>query len=136
MVDKSFNEITVGETASFSHRISEEDVATFSRLSGDRNPLHVDEEYAQQTKFGGRVVHGLFLAALVSRLIGVYLPGKHSLLLFTEFRFKAPARIGDIVKVEGRVIAKSPATQVVETAIEIKKDSVGLVEGVVKAQIL
>lgn len=128
--------MAVGETASFSHCISEEDITTFSRLSGDENPLHVDEGYAKQTKFGGRVVHGLFLAALVSRLIGVYLPGRRSLLLFTEFRFKAPARIGDIVKVEGRVTAKSPATQVIEIAIEIKKDSINLVEGAVKVQVL
>lgn len=136
MNGKSFNEIAVGETASFSHHISEEDIVIFSRLSGDRNPLHVDEEYAEQTKFGSRVVHGLFLAALVSRLIGVYLPGKRSLLLFTEFRFKAPARIGDIVKVGGRVIAKSPATRIVEEAIEVKKGSTVLVQGTVKVQIL
>lgn len=136
MVDKSFSEIAVGETASFSHEISEEDITRFSHLSGDENPLHVDEEYAQQTKFGGRVVHGLFLAALVSRLIGVYLPGRHSLLLFTEFQFKAPARIGDLVKVEGRVIAKSPATRIVEEVIEVKKDSLVLVQGTVKVQVL
>lgn len=136
MVDKSFNEIAVGETASFSHHISEEDITRFLRLSGDENPLHVDEEYAQQTKFGGRVVHGLFLAALISRLIGVYLPGRRSLLLFTEFRFKAPARIGDLIKVEGRVIAKSPATRIVEEVIEVKKDSMILVQGTVKVQVL
>ena len=136
MVDKSFNEIVVGETASFSHRISEENIATFVRLSGDENPLHIDEEYARQTKLGGKVVHGLFLAALVSRLIGVYLPGKRSLLLFTEFRFKAPARIADTVKVEGRIIAKSPATRVVEVAVEVKKDSINLLEGVIKVQVL
>ena len=124
IVDKSFAEIAVGDTASFFHHISEEDIVIFSRLSGDENPLHIDEKYAQQTKFGGRVVHGLFLAALVSRLIGVYLPGRRSLLLFTEFRFKVPARIGDLVKVEGVVIAKSPAINVVEMAVEIKKNSV------------
>ncbi len=54
---KSFDDIFVGETASFLHRISEEDVATFSRLSGDENPLHIDEKYARETKLGGRVVH-------------------------------------------------------------------------------
>ena len=71
-----------------------------------------------------------------SWLIGMYLPGKRSLLLFAEFRFKTPARIGDTVEVLGTVTAKSQATRVVETAIEIKKGSTNLVEGAVKVQIL
>lgn len=136
MNEKSFEEIVVGETEFFVRLISEEDVMAFSHLSGDENPLHTDEAYAKLTKFGGRVVHGMFLAALVSQLIGMRLPGKYALLLAEELRFKAPARVGDTVRVGGRVIAKSPATRMVEIAIEIIRDSVNLVEGVVKVQIL
>lgn len=133
---KSFEEFAIGDAASFSHWVSEEDVAAFARLSGDNNPLHIDEEYAKKTKLGGRVAHGMFLAALVSRLVGMRLPGKRSLVLFAEFRFKAPARIGDMVTVAGAVTAKSHATRIVEVAVEIKKESIVLVEGTVKVQVL
>lgn len=136
MTDKAFDEIMVGETVSFRRSISEEDVEFFSRLSGDKNPLHLDETYAQSTQFGGRVVHGMFLAALISKLVGMHLPGKHALLLSEELRFKAPARIGDAVKVIGTVSAKSIATQIIDVVIQIKKDSTVLAEGMAKVQIV
>lgn len=137
MNEKSFEEIMVGDTESFSRHIREEDVVAFSRLSGDENPLHVDETYAKFTKFGGRVAHGMFLAALVSQLVGMRLPGKRALLLAEELRFKAPARIGDKVEVSGRVNAKSSTTKILEIAVEIKNNSKKiLAEGTVKVQIL
>lgn len=137
MKEKSFEEIVVGETDFFTRFISEKDIMAFSHLSGDQNPLHTDEAYAKLTKFGERVVHGMFLAALVSQLVGMRLPGKRALLLAEELRFKAPARIGDTVRVGGRVIAKSPATRILEIAVEVKnKSKTILAEGVVQVQIL
>lgn len=137
MNEKSFDEIMVGDTASFVHHIREEDVVSFSHLSGDENPLHIDEAYAKSTKFGGRVVQGMFLAALVSRLVGMRLPGKYALLLAEELYFKAPARIGDRVEVAGRVDVKSSATRILEIAVVVKNSSkMILAEGVVKVQVL
>lgn len=136
MIDRPFEKILVGDKASFTRQITEKDVAVFSRLSGDENPLHMDEAYAAGTKLKGRVAHGMFLASLISCLVGVHLPGKRSLLLSLEVRFKSPARIGDMIKVEGVVVAKSQATRIVEVEIKIKKDPTILVEGVAKVQLL
>ena len=136
MVDKNFDEIIVGETASFSRKISEADIWDFTSLSGDQKPLHTDEAYAKETKFGGRIVHGMFLATLVSQLAGMYLPGKHCLLLSEELVFKLPARINDEILVVGTVIAKSQSTKIIEIKIEIKRGPDLLVEGAIKTQIL
>jgi 3-hydroxybutyryl-CoA dehydratase len=136
MIDRPFEEILVGDEASFIRQIIEEDVAVFSRLSGDKNPLHIDEAYAAGTKLGGRVAHGMFLASLISCLVGVHLPGKRSLLLSLEVKFKSPARIGDILKIEGAVVSRSQATRIVEVEVKIKKDHTILVEGVAKVQML
>lgn len=136
MVDKTFNEITVGESASFIHQITKKNVEDFAHLSGDKNPLHTDEAYAKETKFSGRIVHGLFLAALVSRLAGMYLPGKRCLLLSEELIFKLPARINDEVEVMGTVVSKSQSTKIIEIKIEIKRRPDFLAEGAIKTQIL
>src|SRR3989344_3381090 len=104
--DRSFGSISVGERASIEHIVTEDDVRTFAKLSGDQNPLHTDEAYAKQTAFGGRVVHGMFLAALVSQLVGMELPGKRALLLKASFEFKKPVHIGETLHIEGTVGAK------------------------------
>lgn len=117
--DRPFASLQVGDTATFECRIPEDDVRAFADLSGDQNPLHMDDAYARATPFGGRVVHGMLLGGLVSRLIGMQLPGKRALLLKESLEFKKPVRIEDTVKVEGEIVRASLATHIIEVEIHI-----------------
>ncbi len=134
--DISMDDIQVGDTASFDRTLTEGDVHSFAQLSGDMNPLHMDETYARTTKFGRRVVHGMLLGSLCSRLVGMYLPGKRCVYLGQTLTFKKPVFIGDTVSISGEVMAKSISTGIVEIAISITKDDEEMVEGNAVVQIL
>ena len=133
--DRAFASISVGEAASFEKIISEDDVRAFAVLSGDYNPLHMDDAYARSTSFGARVVHGMLLAGLVSRLIGMQLPGKRALLMKESLEFKKPVYIGDTVTVEGTLTRVSPATQIVELDIHIQVGGTLVATGNVHVQV-
>lgn len=134
--DLKWEDIKVGDTASFLHIISEQDVADFARLSGDYNPLHMNAEYAARTKFGQRIVHGAFLEALGSKLIGMYLPGKRCLFLSQNSQFKNPAFIDDAVEVFGEVKNKSESTKIIDIAVEARRGQEILMLGECKVQII
>lgn len=93
----------VGQRASFSKTLTEADVALFVAVTGDVNPLHVDEEFAGRTFFGGRIVHGLLAGALVSTVIGTRLPGTGAIYRAQSFRFRRPVRVGDTLTAEVEV---------------------------------
>lgn len=132
----NFTDIQKGDSASFSVTITESDAEKFAEISGDYNPLHIDEAYAKGTEFGGRVVHGMFLGALVSRLVGMELPGKKALLLKETLEFKKPARIGDRITVKGSVAHKSEAFRLVELSVEIRTEKELLANGSVHVRVL
>jgi acyl dehydratase len=119
---RKLSSIKVGETASLRHSITAGDIRAFARLSGDRNPLHADAAYAKTTAFKRPVVHGMFLGALVSRLIGMKLPGAYSLMMRESLDFKKPVFIGDTIIVLAKVVHASPATGIVELAVDIRKN--------------
>lgn len=96
--------LQTGSTYSFSGAISEEMVEDFARLSGDYNPVHMDEEFCRQHKLGHRIVHGMLVLSMVSKMIGMCLPGPGSVWLSQSFDFIRPARIGDQLTVTGRVL--------------------------------
>jgi 3-hydroxybutyryl-CoA dehydratase len=131
-----FEDIKKGHTASFKKVITENDVQKFAELSGDKNPLHVDERYATTTVFGRRIIHGMFIGALVSRLVGMELPGKRALLMEETLKFKKPAHIGDTLTVKGVVVHKSEATRILELLIEIHTEKELLVSGSVQVIVL
>lgn len=89
--------LTVGDTASRSKTFTEDDVRFFAHLSGDANPVHLDEAYAAGTRFGRRIVHGMFTAALISAVIGNDLPGPGTIYLSQSLQFRAPVYLGDTV---------------------------------------
>lgn len=117
--DFRLDQIEVGDAASFRHRISAADLAGFALLSGDCNPLHADPVYAATTRFGRPVVHGMFLASLLSRLVGMHLPGKRCLYLSQSLDFVGPAFVDDEVEVRGSVLQKQEATRTVVLRTEI-----------------
>ena len=90
---------------SFELDVTERDVSAFSELSGDRNPLHVDAAYASRTEFGRPIAHGALLVGLVSRVLGMHIPGQRSLLLSMSVRFPKPLFYPSRVRVEGRLIS-------------------------------
>lgn len=92
-----FEDLTIGKTAEFSKTITDEDVMTFAEVTGDFNPVHVDEAAAAKTRFGGRIAHGMLSAGLVSAAIGNKLPGAGSIYLGQTLRFTLPVRIGDTI---------------------------------------
>lgn len=134
--DLKWEDIKVGDTTSFSRTVTEQDVTDFARLSGDYNPLHTDERYAQTTKFGKKVVHGMFLGALISRLLGMELIGKRCLFLNHDLQFKNPAFIGDTVMVNGEVKSKSESTKILDIWVEIRRGKDLLASSEIKVQMI
>jgi 3-hydroxybutyryl-CoA dehydratase len=108
-----YDEIAVGATDSFSVTVNEKMVNDFAQLTGDENPLHTDAAYAEETKFGGRVAHGMLIGGLFSQLIGMHLPGKYSLYLSQALQFRNPVMIGAKVLIRGEVTHKSDASKTI-----------------------
>lgn len=87
----------VGDAAEVSKTINDEDVRAFAELTGDRNPVHLDEEFASATRFGRRIAHGMLGASLISTVLASELPGGGSVYLSQTLRFTAPVFLGDTV---------------------------------------
>ena len=96
--------LKVGDAAEISKTIADEDVRAFAELTGDRNPVHLDEEYAAGTRFGRRIAHGMLGASLVSAVLANELPGRGTVYLSQTLRFTAPVFLGDTVT--ARVVVK------------------------------
>ncbi|HLB07672.1 MAG TPA: MaoC family dehydratase [Alphaproteobacteria bacterium] len=92
-----FEDLKVGDTFSYTRRIGAKDVRGFAEISGDDNPLHLDERFARTTRFGGRIVHGMLTASLISSLVGVKLGVPGVIYLGQTLNFRAPVRPGDSV---------------------------------------
>ncbi|NRA20998.1 MAG: MaoC family dehydratase [Oceanospirillaceae bacterium] len=90
-------DLSIDMTASLEKTITATDVAMFASLSGDNNPIHLDEEYAKSTSFGARIVHGMFSAALISAVAGTKLPGPGGIYLSQNLKFRKPIFIDDTV---------------------------------------
>jgi 3-hydroxybutyryl-CoA dehydratase len=89
--------LRIGDTAEFYRTISEADVHAFAELTGDRNPVHLDEEYAGRSRFGRRIAHGMLTASLVSSVLANQLPGEGTVYLSQSLKFVAPVYLGDTV---------------------------------------
>lgn len=93
----------IGQEASCSKTMTETDLVVFAGLSGDFNPIHIDREYAKETRFKQRIAHGMLTSSLLSQLLGVHLPGKGSIYVEQNIRFKAPVFIGDTVTAKATI---------------------------------
>lgn len=92
--------IKVGDTYKFSKQVTNEDVFSFAEVSGDKNPLHLDDEYAKTTMFGERIAHGMIGAGIISAAIGVGMPGVGTTYLGQSLSFKKAVKINDTLTVE------------------------------------
>ncbi|RVT89643.1 MaoC family dehydratase [Rhodovarius crocodyli] len=104
-----FEDLSVGQSASFGKTITEADILLFSAVSGDTNPMHLNEEVAAQGAFQGRVAHGMLSAALISTVLGTRLPGERTVYLGQSLKFRAPVRIGETVTATVTITALDPA---------------------------
>ena len=108
MEGKSIYELKVGDSAQISKTITEEVINDFARVTGDFNPVHLDQAYAEKTFFKGRIAHGLFSVGLLSTVLGNILPGHGTIYLSQEIKFLAPVRIGDTITATVEVIELIP----------------------------
>ncbi|MDH3667429.1 MAG: MaoC family dehydratase [Paracoccaceae bacterium] len=93
-------DLEIGMSRSLTKTIEDYDIRLFADISTDRNPVHLDEVYAQETIFGGRIAHGMLTASLISAVIGEQLPGHGTVYLSQSLKFLAPVRPGDDVTAE------------------------------------
>lgn len=103
---RSYEELELGDKDSVSKTITETDVYLFAGISGDFNPMHVNEEYAKTTSFGSRVAHGPLTQSLSAPLVGMKLPGLGTIAVEFSTRFKAPVFFGDTITVTGEIVEK------------------------------
>jgi len=117
-----FDELEVGMTATFSKTVSEEDIKLFAILSGDTNPIHLDEEYAKTTPFGGCIAHGAICAIIISAAVATQFPGPGSIYAGQEMRFKKPVRPGDTLTAHLELVEKK------------RRGNIVLIDNVIKNQ--
>lgn len=120
-------DLSIGQSAELSKTITEADIILFSGVSTDANALHIDEEYARGTLFGGRVAHGMLVGSLISGVLGNRLPGAGWIYLNQTLAFQAPVRPGDTVKAKitikeiisgkGRIVLDTVCTVAGKTVI-------------------
>jgi 3-hydroxybutyryl-CoA dehydratase len=103
MIGKKATELKIGDKEFFQKTISETDIYLYAGITGDLNPAHINDEYAKNTFFKGRIAHGMLTAGLISAVIGTKLPGPGTIYLAQELKFTAPVRIGDTIKAEAEI---------------------------------
>ncbi len=108
IVVTTFEDMAVGMTASFAKTVTDADLVLFVGVSGDTNPVHLDEDYASTTMFKGRVAHGALTASFISTALGTKLPGAGSIYVAQTLKFKAPVHVGDTVTARVEVTALVP----------------------------
>ena len=119
-----FEDLEVGMEATYERTVTEADIIAFAKVSGDTNPVHLDEEYAADTLFKGRIAHGMLTASYVSTVFGTRLPGPGAIYVSQTLNFRGPVRIGD------EVITKVTLREL----IEAKKRAVFTCECTVKGK--
>ena len=106
-------EFEVGERASIGKEVTEDDITSFARITGDYNPVHIDPEFASTTRFKGRIAHGMLSAGLISAVLGTKLPGPGCIYLSQSLRFIRPVRIGDTLTAEVEVTDWNPTKRII-----------------------
>jgi len=127
-----FSELKQGLNLEFNIVITESMMNDFLKLSGDTNPLHIDEGYAKTNGFHSRVVYGMLTSSFYSQLVGVYLPGKYAFLQSISIDFIKPLYIGDKITIFGEVSGINELFKFIEIKSYIKRDSVKISRAKIK----
>ena len=124
-----FEDLHIGMGETLMKTVMETDVMGFARLSGDENPIHLCDVYAAQTRFGQRIAHGLYVASLISAVLGTQLPGPGAVYRSQSLNFHAPVKIGDVVTVTVEVKELVAKGRRVRLACEASVDGVTVLDG-------
>lgn len=129
-----YETLEVGQTAHYTRTVGERDIQLFAEVSGDRNPVHLDADYAAGTMFKERIAHGMFSGALISAAVACELPGPGTIYIGQTMRFTAPVKLGDTLTVRLEILEKLPKFRVrVATRVFNQRDEL-VVDG--EAEIL
>lgn len=122
-------ELEIGMTRHLTKQVTDRDIQLFAEVSTDRNPVHLDDDYARDTIFQGRIAHGMLTAGLISAVIGEQLPGHGTVYLGQSLKFLAPVRPGDTVRAEVTVTAIDHARRRVTLATQCLIDGKPVLRG-------
>lgn len=131
-----FSTLQVGQEYETTFTVTDEMVRTFAKITGDKNPIHLDEEYAKNTRFGKRICHGMLVASLISKVLGMDFPGPGTILVRQQLTYRAPVFVGETVKVHVRVIEKREEKKrvILQTNV-LKMDGSVAIEGLAEVLI-
>lgn len=121
--NKTFDELSIGDFTTLEREVTEKDIQLFAYISGDVNPVHLDEDYAKSTPFGSRIAHGLFSALLITTGVGTQLPGPGSIYRGQEIKFQKPVMLGDTLTAKLTIIEKKKRGNLVKIDCEIKNQN-------------
>jgi 3-hydroxybutyryl-CoA dehydratase len=128
-VVRYFDEITEGMSGEFSKTISESDVITFAEVTGDKNPIHLDAEYAESSIFGQRISHGMLVAGLISAVFGYHFPGPGWIYISQNLQFKAPVFLGDTATAVVTATKLIPEKKMIEFETIVSVDDKPVIKG-------
>ena len=131
-----YNQISVGSSYCFERKIVKDEVLQFAKLTGDENPLHIDEEFGKKSIFKKNVVHGMLAGSLFSRIVGMICPGENSLYLQQTLQFRKPVFYDDLILVRATIINKNDSLMIITMKMEILRENELLINGEAKVKVL
>jgi 3-hydroxybutyryl-CoA dehydratase len=134
--DLTFEDIAVGASDSFERTWTEKDIDGFAAISGNTNPLHTDDIYAQSVNFTSKLIYGMHIAVVCSAFVGMYLPGKRCLCLRQSLDFKKPVYVGDTTTIRGVVKNKIISTRMLDIDITVTHGDDEVVTGTMLIKVL
>lgn len=136
MNNYQFSDLNVGLNSQFNIEITNQMMEYFSKLSGDNNPLHIDELYAKSKGFDSKVVYGMLTSGFYSQLVGVHLPGKYALLQSISIDFIKPIFVGDNISIYGKITNINEVFKFIEIKAYIKCNGIKVSRAKIKVGLL
>lgn len=126
----TFSDFRIGQSHSEKFTITEEMVKAFAELTKDKNPIHLDEDFAKSTRFGKRICHGMLVASFISKVLGMDFPGPGTVLIKQQLKYRAPVCLGEEIEVKVKVneIVPDKRRLILDTNV-VKSDGVVAIEG-------